>query len=88
MNKNIIPVDVATKSFVKEVVEEAVEDVKQGLRKEMKTYHEKTIEKLDSIMGEFKKFDEEHTLLSYRVSEHSDQLEEHEGRLKKLETNP
>ena len=65
MNKNIIPADVATKSFVKKVVEdaidEAVDDVKTGLRKEMKTYHEKTMEKLDSI---------------------------HEGRLKKLETNP
>ena len=51
MNKNIISADVATKSFVRE----AVEEVKFDLRKEMKTYHEKTMEKLDSIMGEFKK---------------------------------
>lgn len=88
MNRNIIPLDIATKPFVKRVIDEAVEDAKLGLRQEIKKNHEETMEKLDSIMGEFKKFDEEHTLLSYRFSEHSDQLENHEGRLKKIETLP
>lgn len=30
---------------------------------------------IDSVMGDFKKFDEEQTLLSGRVSDHSDRLE-------------
>lgn len=33
------------------------------------------IEKLDGIAGEFKKFDEEQTLLSNKVSEHTDNLD-------------
>ena len=47
--------------------------------------HNDVMDKLDSIAGDFRKFDEEHTTLSYRVSEHSDGLEDHDKRLRKLE---
>lgn len=73
--------DLATKEFVKETVDEAVKD----LSGEMKKNQEVVLERLDSIMDSIKKFDEEETGLAYRVSEHSDQLEDHEDRLKRIE---
>ena len=91
--------DLATKTFVKEVVEKTEEKLRQEikgtegkLRQELgalqttvKKNHEEVIERLDSIAGSIKKFDEEQTILSYRVSEHTDQLENHEKRIKKIE---
>lgn len=73
--------DLATKKFVKDTVDGAVKD----LRGEIKKNQEVVLERLDSIMDSIKKFDEEETGLAYRVSEHSDQLEDHEDRLKHIE---
>lgn len=39
-------------------------------------------EKLDWLIGAYKKFDEEHTLLGARVSDHSDRLEVIEKKLR------
>ena len=41
--------------------------------------------KMDEVMGELKAIREEQTLITHRVSEHSDLLENHESRLRKLE---
>lgn len=42
-------------------------------------------EKLDGLMGELKAMREATELITGRVSVHSDQLENHEGRISKLE---
>lgn len=68
--------------------EKKLEEKADVLREEMKKLHNQVMEKLDSIVGMFKKFDEEHTILTYRVSEHSDKLENHEERIGKLEKIP
>jgi len=89
----------ATKTFVKKTVEEAkieltgkIEETRteltgkiENLQKEMGAKHNEVMDKLDSIAGSIKKFDEEQTALSYRVSEHTDQLENHEKKIKKIE---
>lgn len=77
--------DLATKTFVKKTVEEATDNLRNELTKKMGGYHNEVMKKLDSIAGSIKKFDEEQTALSYRVSEHTDQLENHEKRIKKVE---
>ena len=41
--------------------------------------------KMDQVMGELKAIREEHTLQSNRVSNHTDQLDHHDKRLKLLE---
>ncbi len=51
----------------------------------MRTEHNEVMDKFDSIASSIKKFDEEETALSYRVSKHTDQLENHEKRIKKIE---
>lgn len=42
-------------------------------------------ETTDKILGELKAIREEITTVTHRTSEHSDTLENHEGRIKKLE---
>lgn len=42
---------------------------------------------LDKVMGELKTIREEQTLMSGRLSEHTDTLEDHDARLEKLEKN-
>ena len=72
----------ATELFVKEIVErtegklrQEIENSKEELGNEIKKGHNEVM----------KKFDEEQITLSYRVSEHTDQLENHEKRIKKIE---
>lgn len=76
-----------------------INDAKEGLRNEIKknhnelsqkigSLHNEVMGKLDSIAGSFKKFDEEQTVLSYRVSKHTNQLENHEKRIRKIEKTP
>jgi|GEM_PF-3420593 len=93
------PNGLTTKSFVKKIennlvdlivgtagsLDAKIEKTKQQLEEKIKLNHDEIIEKLDSISGMIKKFDEEHTLASYRISEHSDELEDHELRVGKLE---
>lgn len=78
----------ATETFVKKTVEEAKIELNgkiENLQKEMGIKHNEVMNKLDSIAGSIKKFDEEETTLAYRVSEHTDQLENHKKRIKKIE---
>jgi len=75
----------ANETFVKKTVEDAVDNLHQEMKQEMKENHNEVMNKLDSIAGSIEKFDEEQTALSYRVSEHTDQLENHEKRIKKIE---
>lgn len=56
--------------------------LKQHLKQEL----DKVMAKLDSIAKMLKDMYEEQTVASHQIAEHSDQLENHEGRIKKLET--
>jgi len=78
----------ANETFVKKTVEDARTELNgkiENLQKEIGIKHNEVMNKLDSIAGSIEKFDEEQTALSYRVSEHTDQLENHEKRIKKIE---
>jgi len=78
----------ANETFVKKTVEDARIELNgkiENLQKEIGIKHNEVMNKLDSIAGSIEKFDEEQTALSYRVSEHTDQLENHEKRIKKIE---
>ncbi|MBL7159721.1 hypothetical protein ISS85_04545 [Candidatus Microgenomates bacterium] len=44
--------------------------------------------KMDEVMGELKAIREEQTLVTGRISEHTDILEDHETRIVKLEQTP
>lgn len=46
----------------------------------------KVMESLDKLTNIFKKVDEDQTVSTYQIATHTDQLEEHGGRIKKLET--
>jgi len=80
--------DLATKKFVKKVVQKTEDGLRReikGLHDKMRKNHGEVMEKLDTIASSIQKFDQEQTALSYRVSEHTDQLENQEGRIKKIE---
>ncbi len=62
-----------------------IENLHESLQKEINVKHNEVMNKLDSIAGSINKFDEEQTALTYRVSEHTDQLESHKKRIKKIE---
>lgn len=75
---------VATETFVKAEVEKLrirmdskFADVQETLEelKENDKKIDKVLEQLDSIAGQFKKFDEERELMSDKISEHTDQIE-------------
>lgn len=45
-------------------------------------------EKMDEVMGEIKAMREEQTLIGNKLSDHSDQLEDHEQRISRFEKTP
>lgn len=47
----------------------------QQLKQQLKDLGERLTEKLDWLIGAFRKFDTEQTLLSGRVSDHEDRIE-------------
>ena len=49
-------------------------------------YKDEMLTKLDKLLGLFHKLNEEKTIGAYRQKEHTDQLENHENRIKSLET--
>lgn len=56
-------------------------------RKEFDDFKEEVIKNLDWLVGAFKKFDEEHTILTQRNIETTDRLDNHETRITVLEKN-
>jgi len=65
------------------------EDIQKIVKEEIKHLPSKDdfFGKMDEVMGELKTIREEITLLGGRQSESSDQLENHEDRILKLEKN-
>ncbi len=54
--------------------------------KKLIDFSDKILTAIDAVMGEIKTMREEHAAFAYRQSKHSDQLEDHETRVVKLET--
>ncbi|OGK31204.1 hypothetical protein A3F29_01775 [Candidatus Roizmanbacteria bacterium RIFCSPHIGHO2_12_FULL_33_9] len=54
-------------------------------RDEMREFREQTYKSLDWLVGAFKKFDEEHTILSTRYSTINKTIDNHENRITSLE---
>lgn len=52
----------------------------------LKTELNKVMDKLDAIANTLKSIYEEQTVASYQISNHSDKLDNHEERIKKLES--
>lgn len=73
---------VATKLFV----QSAIDRLRDELTEQIKQSKDETLTHLDKILGLFQKFDEERSMMAYRQREHTDQLEDHEDRIKSLET--
>jgi len=55
---------------------------------EFTDFKESVLKTLDWLVGAFKKFDEELTIIAHRDIKFEDKLENHEIRIKNLETNP
>ncbi len=70
-----------------ELKQELKLELKQELTEELiREIKDPIFEKLDAFLKEIRDSREEQTLLAGKQSEHSDILEDHEARLKKLET--
>ncbi len=59
--------NLVTRSILKEELTKELKKTKIELRVEFKKLHNEVIEKLDSIVGMFKKFDEEYKIKELRV---------------------
>ncbi len=59
-----------------------------SFNKKVDMKHNEIMASLDSISGSIQKFDQEQTATSYRVSQHTDQLDNHEERISHLEPKP
>ena len=83
--------NLATKQDLKSVenyLDYKIEDAKtkaEEFRKEFIIFKDHVYKSLDWLVGAFKKFDEEHTVLSHKNVELSDTIENHESRIKTLE---
>lgn len=62
-------------------IDKKIDDTVQTVRNEARQYHDSLMTKLDFIVGRIKKFDEEHDILTYRQSNHSDRIEKLETRV-------
>lgn len=65
---------------IRKIVEEKIDSTINNLLTKDEFY-----EKMDEVMGELKAIREEQTVFSAKVSNHSDQLEDHEARIINLE---
>lgn len=92
MDNNIFMIkdDLVTKSFLKSELKSEINSLREELTEQIKQSEarikDEILTHLDKIMGLLRKLDEERTLGAYRQREHTDQLENHENRIKSLET--
>jgi predicted nuclease with TOPRIM domain len=76
------------KKYIEDILERKLDEkLEKKLEEKLKFLPTKEdfYTKMDEIMGELKAIREEQTLISGKVSEHTDQLEEHDQRLGKIE---
>lgn len=69
---------------IERIVDEVVEE-KLGEKTRFLPTRDEFYEKMDEVMGELKAIREEQTVFSAKVADQSDQLEDHEVRITKLE---
>jgi len=62
------------------VMQDQIKALQENFNK-LNTQMTKFYDLIDGVMGDFKKFDEEQTLLSGRVSDHTDRLEKIEEKV-------
>jgi predicted nuclease with TOPRIM domain len=75
--------DMLTQNDIK-VIEEIVEE-KIGEKTKLLPTKQEFFSKMDEVMGELKAIREEHVLMSGKVADNTDQLEDHDKRLTKIE---
>lgn len=61
--------------FTQKMFEQLLEELRSRIREDLKSELHKLDGKLDWLITEYKKLDEEHTLLNGRLSDHSDRIE-------------
>ncbi len=81
------PADVSLLIGAMKVVFPTREEVREIVKVEIKHLptKEKFFARMDKLSGEYQKIDEAETLHAGKLSEHSDQLEKHDQRIKALE---
>ncbi len=67
--------------FTQKMFEELLKELRVRIREDMRSELAKLDEKLDWLMGKYKDLDEEHILITGRLSENTDRLETVEQRL-------
>ena len=67
--------------FTQKMFEELLEELRVRIREDLRSELVKLDEKLDWLMGKYKDLDEEHILITGRLSENTDRLEIVEQRL-------
>ncbi len=77
-------------AIIEELIERKLEEkleqkLEEKLEEKLRAFRNEIFEKIDAFFSLYRKVDEEQTLLSGRVSEHTDQLEDHEQRISILE---
>jgi len=81
-----------TKTFLKKELRSLdykIDSIKKELdnfKQEFNDFKDKTLTNLDWLVGAFKKFDEEHTVLTGNYSQINVQLDNHESRIQVLES--
>ena len=78
--------DIATKTFVQITIDTAINRLRDELLERIKQSEDKTLTRLDKILGIVNKQDEDRVITAYRQTEHTDQLENHGNRIKSLKT--
>lgn len=66
--------------FTQKMFEQLLEELRMRIREDLKSEVHKLDGKLDWLIGEYKKLDEENTLLSGRVADHDERIEDLEKR--------
>lgn len=78
-----------TEKKIKDIVHDELADAKtewiEEISSKIAEFRDQIVTLLDGVMGELKGIREEIEVMSGRQSEHSDTLEDHEGRITKLE---
>lgn len=62
--------------FTQKMFEDLLEELRGRIREDLTAGLQSTNQKLDWLIGEYKKFDEEHILLGGRVSNHDERIDE------------
>ena len=83
--KDLQEIEKLMKPLVYQLLQESQDDLKKTLENKMTEFKSDILDAVDGVMGEIKKSREEQIVASSHLSDHTDKLEKHEGRISKLE---